>query len=242
MSEYLHSSYGDRIADTYDALYPEHDAAAIELLADLALDGPALELGIGTGRLALPLAARGIRVHGIDASSAMVAKLRKKPGGDELPVTIANFGKFELGERFQLIYVAFNTIFALLTQDEQVDCFRSVAVHLKEGGCFLIEAFVPDTARFDRGQRVSAVKVESDALSLEVTRHEPTQQRVNSQLVRITEEGIRLFPVQLRYAWPSELDLMARLAGLELSERWATWERREFDARSEFHISVYRPG
>src|ERR671924_1272067 len=159
MEEYLASTYGDRIADHYDALHPEADPAAIDLLAELAGSGPVLELGIGTGRLALPLVARGFSVHGVDASRAMVAKLREKQGGRDIPVSIGDFRHFELPQRFQLIFVAFNTFFALQSQEEQVECFRAAANHLNPDGCFLIEAFVPDVTRFDRDQRVSVRNV-----------------------------------------------------------------------------------
>jgi SAM-dependent methyltransferase len=242
MTDYLAWTYGDRIADTYDSLHAEHDPATIDLLAELAGDGPALELGIGTGRVALPLASRGIAVHGIDASQAMVARLRAKAGGAEIPVAIADFKTFEFEERFSLIYVVFNTFFALQSQEEQVRCFQSVAAHLRGDGCFLIEAFVPDLARFDRGQRVSASNIESHGVTLEVSRHDPVLQRVESQIVRLSEAGMRLFPVQIRYAWPSELDLMARLANLVIRDRWAGWRRQPFGPASQFHVSVYRRG
>jgi trans-aconitate methyltransferase len=240
MPDYLASTYGDRIAETYDSMHAEHDAAAIDLLAALAGDGPALELGIGTGRIALPLAARGVAVHGIDASAAMVARLRAKPGGSDIPVTIGDFREFQLAERFSLIYVPFNTFFALQSQDEQVSCFQSVATHLRERGSFVIEAFVPDPARFERGQRVSVTDLRTDAVALEASTHDPVAQRVESHIVQLTDEGVTLFPVRLRYAWPSELDLMARLAGLALHERWASWRQEEFGPSSQFHISIYR--
>jgi SAM-dependent methyltransferase len=241
MQEYLASTYGDRIADHYDVLHPDADPAAIDLLAALAGAGPVLELGIGTGRLALPLVARGFSVHGVDASRAMVAKLREKQGGRDIPVTIADFRHFELPQSFQLIFVVFNTFFALQSQEEQVDCFRAAANHLEPDGCFLIEAFVPDVTRFDRDQRVSVRNVGTDAAILELSRHDPVQQRIESQILHVSEEGMILFPVQLRYAWPAELDLMARLAGLSLAQRWTDWQRQPFTASSTFHISVYRP-
>jgi SAM-dependent methyltransferase len=239
MSDYLPSTYGDRIADSYDSLYSEYDASAVELLAELAGAGPVLELGIGTGRLALPLAARGIEVRGIDASEAMVAKLRAKPGSGNLQVTVADFAAFKLDQRYSLIYVAFNTFFALQSQNEQVQCFKAVADHLRDGGCFLIEAFVPDLSRFDRGQRVSVFDLRLDGLIIEASQHNPALQQVVSQTVQLSEAGTRLFPVRLRYAWPSELDLMARLAGLELRERWTNWKREEFGSHSQSHVSVY---
>ena len=240
MNEYRPSTYGDRIADIYDELYPRHDLSAIDFLAEVAGDGPVLELGIGTGRLALPLAARGIRVHGIDASDAMIGRLRQKPGGADLRVTIGDFGELVMDSKYSLIFIAFNTFFSLLKQEEQVRCFRSVAAHLKRDGRFVIEAFVPDVARFDRGERVSARDVQPDQITLEVTKHDSAHQRVTSQLLKISEAGVKLYPVELRYAWPSELDLMARLADLELESRFAGWDRQPFSSASQFHVSVYR--
>ena len=240
MNEYLASTYGDRIADQYDFMHPAIDQAAIDLLEELASGGPVLELGIGTGRIALPLADRGVKVQGVDASGAMVARLRAKPGGQDIPVTIADFREFDLGEKFTLIFVAFNTIFALQTQEEQVECFRTVARHLEPGGCFLIEAFVPDLTRFDLDQRASVRSLDSSSAMLELSRHDPVAQRVDSQLVHVSSSGLQLYPVRLRYAWPSELDLMARLAGLALLHRWANWQREAFGATSGFHVSVYR--
>lgn len=239
MNEYLPTTYGDRIADAYDLLYRAVDPAAIDLLARLAGEGPALELGIGTGRLALPLAARGVTVHGIDASEAMVRKLQEKPGGNDIPVTIGDFAELRSEEHYSLIYVVFNTFFALQTQEEQVRCFQSVASQLRDDGCFLLEVFIPDLTRFDRGQRTSTFQVETDAVTIEATRHDPVAQRVESQMIRLTEAGVRLFPVQLRYAWPSELDLMGRLAGLRLRNRWGGWEEEVFGAGNQSHISVY---
>jgi SAM-dependent methyltransferase len=239
MTEYLPSTYGDRIADQYDAMHPPIDQTAIDLLAELAAGGPVLELGIGTGRIALPLASRGLKVQGVDASEAMIARLRAKPGGNDVPVTIADFRDFDLGEKFALIFVAFNTIFALQSQEDQVQCFRTVARHLRSGGCFLIEAFVPDLARFDRDQRASVRSLDPDSAMLELSRHDPVAQRVDSQLVHVSSRGMQLYPARLRDAWPSELDLMARLAGLTLLHRWANWRRDAFGAASAFHVSLY---
>jgi SAM-dependent methyltransferase len=240
MTEYLASTYGDRIAEQYDAMHPPIDQAAIDLLDELASGGPVLELGIGTGRIALPLASRGLKVQGVDASEAMVARLRAKPGGKDIPVAIADFREFDLRERFALIFVAFNTVFALQSQEDQVQCFRTVARHLRPGGCFLIEAFVPDLTRFDRDQRVSVRSLDPDSAMLELSRHDPVRQQVDSQLVHVSSGGLKLYPVRLRYAWPSELDLMARLADLTLLHRWASWQREAFGATSGFHVSVYR--
>lgn len=234
------STYGERIADTYDR-WPRlaNPERAVEFLAAAAGRGPILELGLGTGRLALPLVQRGFAVHGIDASSAMVGKLRAKPGGDRVTVAMGDFADVAIAGRFSLIFVAFNTFFGLLTQEAQVRCFRGIAEHLTDDGAFVMEAFVPDLTRFTHGQRVGATDVGIDTVHLETSVHDPVGQRVRSQHVVITEHGIRLYPVVVRYAWPSELDLMARLAGLHLRERWGGWSREVFDASSGVHVSVY---
>jgi SAM-dependent methyltransferase len=242
MSDYTASTYGDRIAEVYDNWYtlPINTGDAVDFLASVARKGPALELGIGTGRIAIPLRERGIEVHGIDASRAMIAKLRAKPGGRRIRVKVGDFGG-ELPEgRFSLIYVAFNTLFALLTQDDQVRCFQNVARRLTRNGSFVIEAFVPDLARFDRSQRVGTIALDSERVVLEVTQTDQNAQRTRSQHVVISPDGVRMYPVQIRYAWPSELDLMARIAGMRLRERWGGWRREPFGPGSQHHVSVYQ--
>jgi SAM-dependent methyltransferase len=240
VKDYDASTYGDRVADVYDEWYADLDPGpAAATLAELARGGPALELAIGTGRVALPLAALGVEVHGIDASEAMVARLREKPGGEAIPVTMGDFADVGVEGRFALIYIVFNTFFALFSQDDQVRCFANVAAHLTDDGVFVLEAFVPDLARFERGQRVNANRVEADFVMLDVSLHDPVEQRVSSQHVLVRPDGIRLQPVAIRYAFPSELDLMARLAGLGLRERWGGWEREPFTAASGRHVSVY---
>jgi hypothetical protein len=242
MESYNASTYGDRIADEYDAIHANFDPEpAVALLAGLAGQGPALELGIGTGRLALPLTARGIPVDGIDASPLMVEKLRAKPAGAGLDVTIGDFADFDLGKRYRLIFVAFNTFFALRSREEQAACLAAVARHLSTEGTFVVEAFVPDLTRFDRNQRVDVSTVKDDHVILNVSRHDPVKQSVTSQHVVISEDGIRLFPVVIRYAYPPELDLMAQQAGLELVARWNDWDRSPFDTSAGKHISVFRP-
>jgi SAM-dependent methyltransferase len=237
------STYGERIADVYDQWprLPADTERAVEFLAAVAGRGPILELGIGTGRLALPLAQRGFAIHGIDASPAMVDRLRAKPGGDRVAIAMGDFADMAIAGRFSLIFVAFNTFFGLLTQEAQTRCFRGIAEHLTDDGLFVIEAFVPDPTRFTHGQRVGATDVGSDAVYLETSVHDPVAQRVRSQHVVITEQGVRLYPVEVRYAWPAELDLMARLAGLRLRERWGGWSREDFGASSGAHVSVYEP-
>ena len=240
MSEqYNESTYGDRVAEIYDNWYSEASPQMVARLKELAGGGPVLELGIGTGRVALPLREQGLEVHGIDASEAMVARLRAKPGGALIPVTIGNFAELGVSESYSLIFVVFNTFFALSSQEAQVECFANVARQLRPGGLFLIEAFVPDQTRFTRGQIVQANKVGVNEVRMEVSQHDPLNQRTTSQLVVITEHGIELYPVQVRYAWPSELDLMARLAGMRLRERWSNWKREPFTSESTRPISVW---
>lgn len=233
------ATYGDRIVEVYDRIYPQAEEAAIDLLAELSNGGLALELGIGTGRVALPLSHRGVKVSGLDASEAMLAKLRAKEGGAEIETHLGDFSDFDLGKTFKLIYVPFNTIFAPLTQEAQIGCFRSVARHLAEGGRFLIEAFVPDLSRFDLGQRVVLVDMDDQNVRLDVTQHDALNQQITTQHVFLSETGIRRYPVKLRYAWPAELDLMARIAGLRLEQRWASWSKEPFTAESGKHVSVY---
>jgi SAM-dependent methyltransferase len=241
MEDYEASTYGDRIADLYDDMYGDFDPGpAVAVLADLAQGGPVLELGIGTGRLALPLAACGVPVDGIDASAGMVDRLRAKPGGAGLDITIADFADFQLDRSYQLIYVAFNTFFGLADDAQQQSCFAAVARHLSKGGRFVIEAFVPDLNRFDRNQRVGVSSMAGDRVVLDASQHDPVAQRVVSQHIVITESGIRLMPVVVRYAYPPELDLMAERAGLACVERWNDWDRSPFDAASGKHISVYQ--
>jgi SAM-dependent methyltransferase len=233
-------SYGDAWAADYDAVHAFMDpTAAVEVLRALAAGGRALELGIGTGRVALPLAAHGVEVHGVDASEAMVAALRAKPGGNDIPITMGDFADVPVEGQFELAYVVFNTLFVLLTQERQVDCFGNVARHLVPGGAFVVEAFVPDLGRFDRGQRVSSHRIDDDRVDLEVTVYDAVAQRLTSQQVTLRPGGVELRPVVLRFAWPAEIDLMARLAGLRLRERWGDWDRRAFDASSGKHVSIY---
>jgi SAM-dependent methyltransferase len=244
MAEYRPETYGNRAAAFYDAWVATRvDSTtnpAAAFLAELAGDGAALELGIGTGRVALPLAALGPCVRGIDSSEAMVAQLRTKPGGAEIDVVFGDFADVAVDGMFRLIYVVFNTFFALLTQEDQLRCFRNVAARLEPGGRFVIEAFVPDPTLYDRNQRVSTTRVDVDRVQLDAAQYDPVEQRVTSQHILIGKEGIVLLPVQLRFAWPSELDLMARLAGLALEARFGGWQGEAFTAASASHVTVYR--
>lgn len=243
MDDYTPSTFGDRIAGVYDRWHtiPQDADEAVEFLATLSGRGPVLELGIGTGRVALPLASRGIEVHGIDASEEMVARLREKPGGAAIPVTIGDFADVAVEGSYGLVFVVFNTIWALLSPQDQQRCVAGVARRLAAGGAFVVQAMVPDPSRFDRGQRVGAAFVGVDEVVLEASKHDAERQRADSQYVVIREEGISLYPVRVRYIWPSELDLMAELAGLRLRERWGGWHREPFGADSTQHVSVYEP-
>jgi SAM-dependent methyltransferase len=233
--------YGDRWAAVYDDHYTQLDPGpAVEFLAGLAGNGRVLELAIGTGRVALPLAARGITVEGVDASAAMVERLRAKPGGERIPVTMGDMAQVPVSGPFRLVYLVFNTLFGLLSQARQAECFGNVARALEPEGMFVIECFVPNLARFDHDQRVQARSVTEDSAVIEVSRHEKMQQRINTQVITLDGQGMHLRPVALRYAWPAELDLMADRAGLRLTERHADWDRRPFTSASDGHVSVYQ--
>jgi SAM-dependent methyltransferase len=238
------ATYGDRIAEIYDERYAEKFAddtvATVAFLEELAGPGPVLELGIGTGRVAISLSEADVEVHGIDASEAMVARMRAKPGGDRIPVTIAGFADFSLETKYRVVYVVFNTFFGLLTQDEQMSGFRAVTRHLDDDGAFVMQAFVPDVTRFDvHNQRVSTESLTTEDVILEVSEHDPFGQRTDTAIVILSESGTRIYPVKLRYAYPSELDLTARLAGLRLRERWAGWDRSPYPGPAWNHVSVW---
>jgi SAM-dependent methyltransferase len=240
MNSYANETYGERAAEVYDNWFSDYDRECITALTEFARGGRALELGIGTGRIALPLAAAGVEVHGIDAAPSMVRRLRAKPGGEQLPVHMGDFAEVAADGEFTLIYIVFNTFFALFSQDDQVKCFRNVANHLTIDGSFVIEAFVPDLTRFTGRQVNWATNVTTDRVELDVGQHDSAAQRVMSQKVIISEGDVRLYPVQIRYAWPSELDLMAQLAGMRLRERWGSWKRETFTSQSQKHVSIYQ--
>jgi len=241
MKNHSDETYDKHMAAIYDAWYSDLDDDMLEVLESLAKGGRVLELGIGTGRVALPLQQRGVEVHGIDASEAMIAQLRAKPGGDKIPVTLGSFADIAVDGQFSLIYVVFSTFFVLLTQEEQVRCFENVARHLDPQGLFVIEAYVPDLKRFNQGQAVRAIHVGMDEVRLEASLLDPMNQQVTGQKIVMTGQGIQLYPHKVRFAWPSELDLMARIAGLQLFQRWENWKQIPFSGGSMRHISVYRP-
>jgi hypothetical protein len=233
-------SFGEDVAVTYHDVQRGDEIAAVAFLEQLANGGPVLELAIGAGRIALPLAARGIRVDGVEFSPAMIAQLRTKPGGDKIAVTVGDFADVPVPGTYRLIYIVWNTLFNLLTQEEQVRCFENVAGHLTEDGSFVVEAYVPAFLyRLRNDQYVDAEAIKVDEVMLDVLRHDMATQIIEESHVSLSAAGVRLNPVVQRYSWPSELDLMARIAGLELRERWGGWDRSPFTASSSGHISVY---
>ena len=233
-------SFGEDVAETYRDVRRGDEVAAVAFLEQLAGRGPALELAIGAGRIALPLAALGIRVDGVDISPAMVAQLRAKPGGDAISVTIGDFADVPAPGAYRLIYVVWNTLFNLLTQEDQVRCFENVAAHLTDDGSFVVEAFVPAFLyRLRNDQYVDAEFIGVDEVCLDVLRHDAAAQMLEESHVSLSRTGVHLNPVVQRYAWPSELDLMARIAGLRLKGRWGGWAREPFISSSNAHVSVY---
>ena len=242
--------FDERVAPTYDAgsahmFEPAVLGPTVDVLYELAGDGRALELAIGTGRVALPLAERGVKVHGIDFSEAMVAQLRRKPGGDRLPVTIGDMSTTRVGSGYRVAYLVYNTITNLLTQDEQVECFRTVAAQLAPGGSFVVEVFVPQLRRMPPGQTAVPFHVGRRHVGFD-TVDVVTQRCVSHHFVRTEGDtdaggrGVATYSTSAhRYVWPSELDLMARIAGLTLRDRWADWTRAPFTADSSSHVSVW---
>jgi SAM-dependent methyltransferase len=231
---------GDRWAGAYaDLTFGPDEGPAVEFLAALADGaGRVLELGIGGGRVALPLARRGIAVEGIEASQAVLDRLRATPEGESIPVTTGDMADVAVAGPFGLVYLVWSGLFHLPSQARQVDCFRNVAQVLAPGGAFVIECFVPVPSLFDRGVEVNTVT--EDSASMTLTRHDPVAQRIFTQRVRFGDgRRVRMFPISMRYCWPSELDLMAELAGLRLRERHADFSRAPFGADSRSHVSVY---
>jgi hypothetical protein len=234
--------FDERIAKSYEAKWPElFEPAvvdpAVDFLAELAGTGAALELGIGTGRIALPLGRRGVRVHGIDLSPDMVARLQAKPGTDDIGVTIGDFVTTRVGGTFTLAYLVRNTIMNLTTQDEQVACFGNVAAQLEPGGCFVIEVNIPQLQRLPPGETVRAFAVTPTRLGFE--EYDVATQIAFSHHSWVVDGHLDTLSAPFRYVWPSELDLMARLAGMSLRERWSDWTRASFTSDSGMHVSVW---
>jgi SAM-dependent methyltransferase len=231
-----------RVAKSYEARWPElFEPAvvdpAVSFLAELAGTGAALELGIGTGRIAIPLSRRGVRVHGIDLSPDMVAELRAKPGTDGIGVTIGDFATTRVGGTFKLAYLLRNTIMNLTTQDGQVACFQNVAAHLEPRGCFVVEVAVPGLQRLPPGETVRPFTVTPTHLGFE--EYDAAAQIAFSHHYWVVDGRLETLSAPFRYVWPSELDLMARLAGMALRERWSDWSRAPFTSDSRTHVSVW---
>jgi SAM-dependent methyltransferase len=236
--------FGDRVAAVYD----EHSATmfdpavvepAVARLAALADGGAVLEFAIGTGRIALPLSERGVRVAGIDNSEAMLARLREKPGAERIDSMVGDMAATTVDGDFSLVYLVFNTIFNLTTQDGQVACFENAARHLQPGGRFVIEARVPEVQRLGAGNTVLPWRADPTGLSFYV--YDVVTQRLSGQHYYVEPDGaLRPSPTEMRYAWPAELDLMARIAGMRLEHRWGGWNEESFTALSPSHVSVYR--
>jgi SAM-dependent methyltransferase len=234
--------FGPSVAERFDERYAyQADPAVVDpmvdFLAGLAADGRALELGIGTGRIALPLARRGVPVHGIDLSESMVAKLQAKPGADQVGVTIGDFASTRVGGTFALVYLVANTIMNLTTQDEQVACFRNAAAHLEQGGCFVIEVQVPGLRRLPPGETFQPFDVSANHLGFD--EYDVARQGLVSHHYWLEDGSVELLSPTFRYVWPSELDLMAQLAGMTLRERWSSWTREPFTSESNKHVSVW---
>src|SRR5215216_3702778 len=234
--------FGERVAERYDEseadmFEPAVVDPVVDFLADLAGHGAALELGIGTGRIAIPLSRRGVRVHGIDLSPEMVAQLRAKPGGGEIGVTVGDFATTTVEGRFSVAYLVFNTIMNLTTQDGQIACFQNVAAHLEPGGCFVIEVMVPALQRLPPGETVRAFNVSPTHLGFD--EYDVASQGLISHHYSVVDGDLDVLSMPFRYVWPSELDLMARLAGMTLRERWGGWRREPFTSDSTKHVSVW---
>jgi SAM-dependent methyltransferase len=235
--------FDERVAERYDAFVadmftPEKVEPAVARLADLAGNGRALELGIGTGRLALPLARRGVEVHGIDLSRAMVARLRAKPGGQDIPVTIGDVATTVLEQRFAVVYLVFSTIGNLTTQEAQVACFENAARHLEPGGAFVVEVDVPDLRRLPPGETFRVFATGEGYWGID--EYDVVAQRLTSHHLRQDGERLERTSVPFRYVWPAELDLMAQMAGLALESRAGGWRGEPFTAESRSHVSTWR--
>jgi SAM-dependent methyltransferase len=234
--------FDERVAARYDEssaemFEPEVVDPAVDFLAELAGEGRALELGIGTGRIALPLAQRGVPVHGIDLSRAMTSRLREKPSGEEIGVSIGDFATTTVDGAFSLAYVVFNTIGNLTTQAEQVACFRNVAAHLEPGGCFVIEVGTPELQRLPPGETMRVFDASETHWGID--EYDVANQGLVSHHFSLVDGRLERVSMPFRYVWPAELDLMAQLAGMTLRERWGGWKRETFTSESRKHVSVW---
>jgi SAM-dependent methyltransferase len=233
-NENVASRYDESSADMFEAGVVD---PAVDFLAELAGGGRALELGIGTGRIALPLARRGVPVHGIELSNAMVARLRAKPGGEGIGVTVGDFATTTVDGSFSVAYLVFNTIMNLTTQAAQVACFRNVAAHLEPGGCFVVEVGIPELQRLPPGETIRAFLVSETRWGLD--EYDVARQGLISHHFEVVDGKLEKVSIPFRYVWAAELDLMAQLAGMSLRERWSGWKREPYTSDSRKHISVW---
>lgn len=232
--------FDEKVAARYDETTRSDPTVVdpmVDFLAELAGDGRALELAIGTGRIGLPLARRGVRLHGIELSRAMVSRLRAKPGSEAIDVSIGDMATTRVPGSFSMAYLVANTIGNLTTQEAQVACFRNVAAHLEPGGCFVIELIVPDLQWLPPGERTRTFHFSDDHVGID--EYDVANQRLTSHHWRLDGDSWARFSVPFRYAWPAELDLMAQLAGMQLRERWGGWKREPFRSDSRKHVSVW---
>ena len=235
------TTFGELNAQDYDELCnPDTTQLSVKTIARIAGKGAKiLELAIGSGRMALPLAQMGFDISGIEGSPEMLDLMRKKPGGPDIPVVIGDYADVAITGQFDHVFLVYNTLFNLPSQDAQIRCFKNVAERLNKGGTFLIETFVPDFSDFENAQRMRTMKVDMTSAWIEAATHDPVNQMFEFQRIRITPEGIKLVPLPMRYAWPSEIDLMAKLAGLQLKSRWGDWHGSPFTADSKTHVSLF---
>jgi SAM-dependent methyltransferase len=249
VEDWEESTYGSRFAAEYDvrafgAPDESETTAAVGFLAAVLAGTSArlLELGSGTGRLLVPLADRGFDVRGIEVSAEMVARMREKPGGDAIPVDVGDMASFELADRFDVVLLAYNTLFSIVSQDRQAQCLKTAAEHLSSGGKVVLECYAPYPLAKLPAKNVLTYSLQVDEVVLMPTMHNEVEQTIDVNVVVLREDGIKLFPSRVRYAWPAEIDLMARLAGLTLVERYSGWTREPYGRGSDSHVSVYAPG
>lgn len=239
--EFTPSTFGDLNAAEYDALHnPGTTDESVALISELAGTGRILELAIGTGRMALPLAKKGHDVSGIEGSPEMLEILRQKPGGSEIPAIVGDYADVGMDGPFDFVFLVFNTLFNLTSQADQLRCFKNVGAKLAPGGAFLVETFVPDLSGFHEHQRMRAMTIGFNSVWYEAAMHDPVEQRLDMQRVRINGSDVTLKPLPMRYAWPAEIDLMAELGGMTRERRWGGWEKEPFTKDSKMHVSVYR--
>ena len=245
MPEFDSRSYGKAVARSFDMLYPEvpKDDPMVQALAGWAGHGQALELGIGTGRVAIPLALRGVRVDGIDVSAEMLTRLRSKAGKAPVHAHLGDMADFHLSRTYPLIYVVFNTFFQLANAEGQANCFAAAARHLEPGGLFVLQVFFPDLTRYHHGQSTMTHNVSPDSVELGCSRLDPATQTIRSHHVLLSKGGVKMTPIEMRYVWPNEMDLMARCAGLRLKGRWGGWEQEPFtaDTRGMYVVAYEKP-